>query len=223
MGTWLATVRFPDGAERYAGYSTVVEAFCGPLRPRVCRVGDVLPSGDTCYRDEAVGEPLPFDRRAPIAPLSELVLVTVERQPDGSSWHALYCPSRGGLVGPLSDHYQPVLQEEYDLVRDDEGVRHLCRYGSPPAVCGAEPAGEPLGLHHPSAGMGYPGSELLPDPPPAPDLFAEWNEPDLCRPCFFGWLTDPGTDRPFAEPEPGPPAPVPGWWTRRKRDWQGRR
>ena len=33
MGTWLATIRFPDGTSKYARYSTVVEAVLSELYP----------------------------------------------------------------------------------------------------------------------------------------------------------------------------------------------
>ncbi|WP_433792597.1 hypothetical protein [Actinoplanes sp. CA-252034] len=219
MGTWLATIRFPDGTERYADYSTVVESMCHPLYPEVCRTGEILPSGDECHRDEAVGEPLPYDRGAPISPVDELVLVTVAQQPDDDVWHALYCPSSAMVVGPLSDFYRYALQEDYDLIRDGDGVRHLCRWARSPAVCGAEPAGDRSGLYFPSPGMHW--SEETdgpyPESPHAPDLFAEWNAPDVCRPCLLAWLREP---EPTAAEEPlrEPPST---WWTRVKRSWQG--
>ncbi|BEL10856.1 hypothetical protein Q0Z83_090470 [Actinoplanes sichuanensis] len=219
MGTWLATVRFPDGLERYAEYSTVVESTYNPLYPEVCRVGGTLPSGDECHRDKAVGEPLPYDRNVPLSSAEAMVLVTVTRQPDDDRWHALYCPSRAVLVGPLSDFYRHALQEDYDLIRDDDGVRHLCGRAVPPAICGAEPTGERLGLYFPSPGMHW--SEEVdgpyPESPPAPDLFAEWDAPDICRPCLLAWLLMP---EPITTPDP-PPAPPSTWWTRVKRAWLG--
>lgn len=221
MGRWLATVRFPDGTERYAEYSTVVESLVGPLRPEVCRIGGTLPSGNQCYRDEAVGEPLPDDRDAPLSPAGELVLVTVTTQPDDDVWHALYCPSRAFVVGPNSDFYRYALQEDYDLIRDDDGVRHLCRWASTPAVCGAEPAGEPLGFHFPSPGMHWNEETDGPYPtsPPAADLYAEWGAGDLCRTCLVTWVVEP---EPAAwAPEPEPAAPKSTWWTRLRRAWQG--
>ncbi|GIE82824.1 hypothetical protein Aph02nite_87740 [Actinoplanes philippinensis] len=220
VGRWLATIRFPDGTERYAEYSTVVESTYHPLYPEVCRVGETLPSGNECYRDTAVGEPLPYDRDAPLSPVGELVLVTVTRQPDDDVWHALYSPSGAVLVGPLSGFYRYALQEDYDLIRDGAGVRHLCRWARPPAVCGARPDGERSGLRFPPPGMHW--SEETdgpyPESPPAPDLFAEWNAPDICRPCLLAWLRDP-------EPEPAPaaasePAAPSTWWTRLRRSWQ---
>ncbi|MEU8656087.1 hypothetical protein [Actinoplanes philippinensis] len=218
MGTWLATIRFPDGTERYAEYSTVVGSTYNPLYPEVCRVGETLPSGNECYRDEAVGEPLPYDRAAPLAPIGELVLVTVTLQPDDDVWHALYCPRSGALVGPLSGFYRYALQEEYDLVRDGDGIRHLCHWARPPAVCGAQPDGERSGLYFPSLGMYWSGDTdgAYLDSPPAPDLFAEWNAPDICHPCLLAWLRKP-EPAPAAASEPAAPST---WWTRRKRFWQ---
>jgi hypothetical protein len=204
VGTWLATIRFPDGTERYADYSTVVESTYNPLYPEVCRIGETLPSGDQCYRDKAVGEPLPYDRDAPLSPAGEMVLVSVTQQPDEDVWHALYCPASAMLVGPLSDFYRYSLQEDYDLIRDGDGVRHLCRWADPPAVCGAEPDGErPHGGDEADA--------------PAPDMFAEWNAPDMCRTCLLTWLLEP---EPTVTPEPRPEPPS-TWWTRLKRAWQG--
>jgi hypothetical protein len=222
VGTWLATVRFPDGTERYANYSTVVESTYNPLYPRVCRIGETLPGGGRCYRDEAVGEPLPYDRDAPLSLIDEMVLVTIVAQPDGDEWHALYCPSRAMLVGPLSDFYRYTLQEDYDLIRDGEGVRHLCRRARSPAVCGAEPAGERSGLYFPSPGMHWNEETDGPYPtsPQAPDLFAEWGAPDVCRACFLAWLIEPEPAAVSPEPEPVP-APPSTWWTRLKRAWQG--
>ncbi|MEU4155912.1 hypothetical protein [Actinoplanes sp. NPDC026670] len=209
MGTWLATIRFPDGTERYADYSTVVESTYNPLYPEVRREG----------RDKAVGEPLPYDRDAPLSSPGEMVLVTVTQQPDDDVWRALYCPSRAMLVGPLSDFYRYALQEDYDLIRDDGGVRHLCRWADPPAICGAAPTGERLGLHFPSPGMHWNEETDGPYPtsPPAPDLFAEWNAPDICRPCLLAWLLTP---EPITSPDPLPEPPS-TWWTRAKRAWLG--
>jgi hypothetical protein len=214
LGTWLTTITFPDGTVRYCDYSTVVEAMVGPLYTEVCRAGEALPDGERCHRDCRIGEPLPASPRAPIAEIGELVLVEVEEQANHGTWHALYCPNRAEVIGPSGSHHRHVLQEEFDLIRDDDGVRHLCDAGRSPSVCGREVTGEPLGLYFPAPGMGG-----WPDPPPAPDLFAEWNAPDLCRACFFMWLTKPP---PVLPPdEPPVPAPKSSWWTALRRLWQG--
>jgi hypothetical protein len=141
MGTWLATVRFPDGAVRYTRYSTVVESVDESLHPAVCRVGETLPSGAVCDRAEAVGESLPSARTAPLSPVGELVLVTIEWEPDADVWHAVYCPNRGQVVGPHSSHYRYRLQEEFDLIRDEAGVRHLCRWAGEDTECGRRVTG----------------------------------------------------------------------------------
>jgi hypothetical protein len=218
MGTWLATVRFPDGDVRYADYSTVVEAVYEGLYAGVCRVGDTAESGYVCHRAETAGDRLPSFPERPLAPIEDLVLVTIEREPDDTTWHALYCPNRARLVGPHSPHYRYHLQEEFDLVPDQDGVRHLCRGGGSAAECGAHATGEPLGLYYPSWGMGEPPADY-PDAPEAPDLFAEWDAPDLCRPCFLAWLTKP---EPVAEApaEPVPDVPEPVRW---RRWWPFRR
>jgi hypothetical protein len=88
-----------------------------------------------------------------------------------------------------------------------------------PAVCGAEPAGERLGLYFPSPGMHWDEETdgPYPESPPVPDPFAEWNAPDICRPCLLTWLLEP---EPAVAPEPQPEQPS-TWWTRVKRAWQG--
>ncbi|MDR6324669.1 hypothetical protein [Actinoplanes couchii] len=185
MGTWLATIRLP-GAVRYADYSTVVEAVCTPL----------YPSMEFAYdRNRACGERLPDFPERPLAPIDELILVTIEREPYGEPWHALYCPNRQRIVGPLSDHYRYRLQEEYDLING-----HLCRYAGPATVCGRVTDGEPLGLLFPT----WPGGPDTSDAPPAPDLFARWNDPDLCRRCFLTWSTQPEENPEGAADVPGP-------------------
>ncbi|WP_092551331.1 hypothetical protein [Actinoplanes derwentensis] len=161
MGTWLATIRLP-GAVRYADYSTVVDAVCRPL----------YPSRHESYgRNRASGEPLPEFPDRPLAPVGDLILVTVEREPDGDSWHALYCPDRAQLIGPVTDHYGYRLQDDYELVQG-----HLRRWADPHAECGV-----PL--------------DARPGEAPPPDLFAQWTDPDLCRRCLLTWLTRPEENR----------------------------
>lgn len=218
MGTWLATIRFPDGTERYARYSTVVECIVSSLYAEVCRDGETLPGGDLCYRDEVAGEPLPASPEAPPAPMDELLLVSVEEQANNSEWHALYCPSRSILLGPAGGFHRYELQENFDLIRDDDGVRHLCEGAGPDTECGRRLAGEPLGLYFPSLGPGASGDE--PDPPPAPDLFAEWDAPDFCRLCLFTWLTKPAPVYAPVRTSDPEPEPAPGWWARLSRAWR---
>jgi hypothetical protein len=146
--------------------------------------------------------------------------------PDGTVRYCDYSTAVEAMVGPRDSHHRYVLQEEFDLIRDDDGVRHLCEAGRSPSVCGREVTGEPLGLYFPAPGMGgwtgpppAPGVGGRIDPPPAPDLFAEWNAPDLCRTCFMTWLTKPP---PVGPPEDPPvPAPKSSWWTALQRLWQG--
>lgn len=197
MGTWLATVRFP-GIVRYAEYSTVVGRVCGPLRPSV---------RESYGRDQPDGDPLPEFPDRPLAPIDDLVLVTVEHEPDDQRWHALYCPNRAMLLGPFDDVYRHRLQDEFDLIRDHAGVRHLCRGAGPRGECGRDVDGEPLGLWFPS----WPGMPESPDPPPAPDLFAQWADPDLCRRCLLTWLTRPGDNRRWWADVPES-APRRRWW-----------
>ena len=222
MGTWLATIRFPDGAVRHAEYSTVTGSVGSWLHTEVCRVGDIAPSGDRCDRDRAVGEWLPSFPDRPLSALDDLVLVTVESQPDDDRWHALYCPRRAQLIGPLSDHYRYWFRDYGDLIRDGDGdgdgdgVQHICPAGGLRSRCDRELARQPAG---PSALSGS-GSERT--APPVPDLFADWNEPGTCRRCLFAWLSDPARDGTFianlAVPPVPRPVPVPRrrWWDLRR-------
>ena len=208
MGTWMATVRFPDGAVRYAGYTTVAGALYNPLHREMCPLGGTLPDGSRCYRATVVGDPDPSFPDRPLSPIDDLVLVTVDRDPDHDLWHALYCPNRAELIGPFSSHYRFSLPESFDLVRDADGLRHLCRHAGPHSECGREIDGEPLGFYE---DRGNPWAPPVDDSPPrAHDFFAEWHAPDLCRPCLLHWLTTP-EDAPPAEPAAG---------TSRETRWQ---
>jgi hypothetical protein len=74
--------------------------------------------------------------------------------PDDTVRYCDYSTAVQAMVGPRDSHHRYVLQEEFDLLRDDDGVRHLCEAGRSPSVCGREATGEPLGLHFPAPGMG---------------------------------------------------------------------
>jgi hypothetical protein len=160
MGEWMATVRFPDGTRKYARYSTNVESMVGPLYSAACRNGDTLPDGERCYRATVVGEPDPQWLSARPAPLDQLVLVEVEQ--DHYTWHALFCPRRAIVIGPLSSYHMGELQRRYELVRDDGGVRHLrepfvfdggCE-GLPNTACGRCAHGQPLPFYCPDSYFG---------------------------------------------------------------------
>ncbi|HWS35195.1 MAG TPA: hypothetical protein VN408_20940 [Actinoplanes sp.] len=199
MGTWLATIRFPDSTVLYTTYSTVTGSVSAGLHPSMYEsYGRNLPYGGSLPR---------FPDR-PLSPAGELILVVVEHEPDRDSWHALYCPNRAQLVGPDSDFSRYEFQERYDLIRDDDGLRHLCRYAGPRSECGRDLDGEPLGLYHPT----WPGKEAEgEETPPAPDLFALWDAPDLCRRCLLTWLTRPG-DNPEGGADVREPSPRRAWW-----------
>jgi hypothetical protein len=74
-------------------------------------------------------------------------------EPDGDTWHALFCPRRKMVLGPLSSGHARRLQERFQLVPDEGGVRHLRRPGAgrspgqpPTAACGRPVPGEPAPL-----------------------------------------------------------------------------
>jgi hypothetical protein len=191
MGRWLATVRFGDGTVRYADYSTNTESLLSGLYEAVCRVGEVHPdNGLLCYRAAPAGEPLPADPHAAPAPPDELVPVTVEVEPDGYSWHALYCPRRGLVLGPMSYGHARQLQEEYELAPDGAGLRHLRpadpgdRADAPPtAVCGLPASGPALPFHCQPWCFELPDVDDAPEPPRI-DLFASWTDGTVCRACL---------------------------------------
>lgn len=184
MGQWLATVAFPDGTRAYARYSTVVEVMFDELYPTFCPVGGTLPSGERCYRAEAVGEPAPRRPDAPLSPLDELVPVVICRDPDGQPWHALYCPRRASVLGPRSNHHMITLQDDFELVTGPAGVRHLraAAMAAPPPLCGAAAAGDPLPFHREPHYLGMP-PPTEPEPPQI-DLFADWTTGTVCRRCL---------------------------------------
>ena len=196
MGTWMATVTFPDGTRKYTDYSTVVMATSPRLYAQSCPDGGILPDGERCYRATVIGEPDPIFPLAPAPPLDRLVLVEVDVEPYHESWHALYCPVRGLLLGPHSSFDHRRVQEEFELIRAADGVRHLCRQvlgpssgpAAPNSVCGLAVPGEPLEFRQALDWPGRTGPEPVAVPPV--DLFAGWGRPDVCRPCLFGQLDD---------------------------------
>lgn len=200
VGTWLATIRFPDGTVRYSAYSTVSGSVGGALHASMY---------ESYGRNLPYGESLPRFPDRPAAPLEDLVLVVVDREPDRDPWRALYCPQRAELIGPNSEFSRHEFQERYDLIRDDDGVRHLCLYAGPRSECGRDLDGEPLGGYHPT----WPGKEEDEgvEVPPAPDLFAHWDDPDFCRRCLLTWLTRSG-DNPEGGTDVREPAPRRVWW-----------
>ncbi|MCO8277227.1 hypothetical protein M1L60_42295 [Actinoplanes sp. TRM 88003] len=165
MGTWLATVRFPGGGVRYAQYSTVVGSVFDQLYAAACFEGGTLPDGSRCYRGTVVGEPDGHDRSAPVSVPKELVLVGIETEPDGTRWHALYCPRRAMILGPASSYHQQRLREEFELFREEDGQRHLSRDGGDRTICGRRVDGTAS------------DEEDV-------DLYAGWGRSDLCQECL---------------------------------------
>ncbi|BCJ43425.1 hypothetical protein GCM10010168_42650 [Actinoplanes ianthinogenes] len=175
MGTWLATVRFPDGVARYAVYSTVVEAMYADLYPTF---------HVEHYRERVSGDPLPSFPDRDLAPLDELIPVVITRAPDDREWHAVYCPRRSMVVGPHSPHHQWHVQESHDLVFGaHDNVRHLSQVNTR-GRCGAPVTDAPLRYHREAPGIGNPEWREE-DQPPAVDIFAEWTRPDMCRACLI--------------------------------------
>lgn len=172
MGEWLATVRFPDGSQRYARYSTVVECVLADLYPEVDR---------SQGRARPVGEPSPGRPTAPPSPIDELVRVLITVDPEEDCWHALFDPGRDLLLGPHSGYRD--LQADFSLVSDESGVRHLCAE-APRALCGRTAAGPESPFHRPLNPFG-----LLPESDvPDMDPYAEWVTGTICRDCLVAAL-----------------------------------
>ncbi|WP_436525477.1 hypothetical protein [Actinoplanes sp. HUAS TT8] len=171
MGTWMATIRFPDGVERYARYSTVVEAL----------VSDLYPASHVHnYREEPAGEPLPTFRDRPRAPVDQLIPVVISHAPDDDRWHAVYCPQRCMIVGPVSPYRSWRIQEANDLVPGDgDGLRHLSQLRER-GLCGAPVVDAPL-TYRRYLSWGEDGD----DQPPFTDIYADWAGGEMCRDCLL--------------------------------------
>lgn len=211
---WLATVLFPDGTRKYGTYSTVVECLLSHLFAEMVPEGGTLPDGSTCHRAQVIGDHEPEWPDAERAPLDKLVPVVISVEPDQDTWHALYCPRRAAVLGPMSSYHVYALQRRFELVPDGDGVRHLRQAvidataaGPPDAACGRSVPGEPQPFHTPwrsDGGIGYvdvPGS----------DLYADWTRGDVCRVCLASQL-------PEVEEDP-PPAPPRSPLASRSRSW----
>ncbi len=171
MGTWMATIRFPDGTERYARYSTVVAALVSDL---------YMTFHVEHHRAEPTGEPLPTFPDRPRAPNDELIPVVVSYEPDGDRWHAVYCPRQCRVLGPTVSHHSWSIQGRNDLARGTmDGLRHLSQLRER-ALCGVPVADTPL-PYRTFVSWAEPDEEQ----PGGRDLFAEWNSPDLCRECLL--------------------------------------
>jgi hypothetical protein len=174
MGTWLASVNFPDGSTKYTDYYTVS--------------GTVTPHG---FRSELVdrleypagkmlgGEIDPHFPDQAWSTIDELMTVVVELDRDNISWPALYCPHRREILGPLSDGVPRL--HKFAFIRDNKGLKHLVKgedvnvYGPAmeaqhrgntiSAVCGSEVAGE--------------HSHIDVNP------YSLWNSSTICRYCLL--------------------------------------
>lgn len=192
MGRWLGTIEFPDGTRRYATYSTVVECLLPPLYAEMVPNGGTFPDGSACYRAEVIGEPEPAWPDTARAALDELVPIVISTEPDQVTWHALFCPRRAVILGPMSPHHLDTLQQRFELVADDAGVRHLRPAGAEVAaaqrsnaVCGQAVPGRPQPFHTPFRSDGVNGYEYV----PGTDLYARWPHGDVCRECLVSQLS----------------------------------
>ncbi|GAA2846359.1 hypothetical protein Acy02nite_48280 [Actinoplanes cyaneus] len=174
MGTWMATIRFPDGTERYARYSTVVAALASDLY-QAFHVEH--------HRAEPTGEPLPTFPERPHAPIDELIPVVISPAPDDCRWHAVYCPRQQRVLGPVVSYHFRNLQGHNELTRGSvDGRRHLSQVHGR-GLCGAPVLDTPLPYRNLCSFWGP--AEERPEEPPDQDLFAEWDSPDICRECLL--------------------------------------
>jgi hypothetical protein len=187
-------------------YSTVVECLIPGLYTEMVPKGGRFPDGSTCYRSEVIAEREPQWPDARRAVLDELVPVVILTEPDQATWHALFCPRRAVVLGPMSPHHMSALQRRFELVADGGGVRHLRPADAEPtgdrrpdAVCGRAVPGDPQPFHTPWRSDGRIGYEDGPDI----DLYARWSYRDVCRECLVSRLPA-GADGPARGG--GPPA-----------------
>jgi hypothetical protein len=127
------------------------------------------------------------------------VSVVITTEPDKRTWHALHCPRRAMVLGPLSTHHLYELQKRFELVRDENGVRHLRRTtiepssdGPPRAACCRAVPGDSLPFHtafYSDGRIGYEDVE-------GTDLYADWERGDVCRECLVSQLPHVEEDPP---------------------------
>jgi hypothetical protein len=168
MSTRLATIVFPDGSRRYTMYTIVVNAL----------YEDLYRNFRADYPDARGGVTGPSDPsypEAPISPPEELVPVqVVERD---ATWHALFCPRRQRLVGPMSPYHRMRLAEWYQVVDGEDGRRHLHHvldFDPKVTSCGQE--------------ITEPDREIT------DDLFATWAQDDACHACLMAQLPEVDED-----------------------------
>lgn len=188
MARHFVRIHFPNGKILCASFSTYDDTvgvapscqhifqddevgFIGLYTPNI-RDGK---EGFITTRSNFEGEPQPWRKNAPRSSPDELILVKIVEDPPDSTWHALYCPSRLELLGPMSQVTSG--QNEYALLPDHNGLLHLADsnkwYDSfinstpLPALCGAVMLDTREGL------IDY------------EDLYAEWNKGIICRNCLL--------------------------------------
>jgi hypothetical protein len=181
MGTWLARVHFPDGAVRYARYSTVVEALVSDLYDHFHDKGETDESGNVCGRAQVAGEPSPADPGQSLSAPEQIILVRIEVEPDHMTWHALYCPRRAQIIGPHAKFSADRVQHIFELVRRNNRLHLVRADGAERTLCGEPAAGEIT----PYLRYDYPGRPDDPGEPAPRDLYAEWRDDVVCRQCLL--------------------------------------
>jgi hypothetical protein len=215
MATHHAEIRFPDGTVKYGRYSTVSESLTGRLSSSMVREGFRYDNGWMMADDDTIyGEPDAEHPDAPLSPPDRMIPVTIVEGVDLRSWGAVYCPSRGQLVGPWSPHMVYRFQDTYELVSDSGGLLHLMDWrhldDAGPSVCGVTGLGTPIVYH---CEYNWPGRKDPAEHPPSRDLFAEWATGRICRPCLLRAMErDVVTEIAAHAPKPRPPAPPPTFW-----------
>ncbi|MEV6602054.1 hypothetical protein AB0M36_35170 [Actinoplanes sp. NPDC051346] len=224
MGTWMATIQFPDGSRKYLRYSTNVEEMFNPVYSQSCPLNGTLPDGEHCYRATPIGEPDPSYPDTPLGPLDDIIPVVVTTDSDPHEWHALFSPRHGMVLGPRSPFHSRETQETYELIADDAGVRHLCEFAitedrpglmRPNSICELLLTGPPLPYYKEPYWLVDFHPELASEDIPYIDLYAQWGSPDLCRTCLVDLLLNPPRPEPTTKPEPSSPPPQPRHWLSR--------
>jgi hypothetical protein len=188
MGTWLARVHFPNGQMRYARYSTVVEEVYDELFDHCRAKGETDELGNVCHRGEVKGEPSPVDRGKSLSEPSDIVPVRIEVEPDSMTWPALYCPRQNRIVGPHSKFFADTLQQTFNLVLRESRLHLVHAKSAEPdadhraqTLCGEPAAGEIT----PFLRVHYPGKPEDPFEPAPRNLYDEWRDGVVCRPCLL--------------------------------------
>lgn len=180
MGEFLARIRFPEGREIYARYSSSSATITEGLYESYAPAGERDEGGFIRDRDfiPAGYAPLPHRPELPLSAPEDLIAVRVTQE--GCGWTALFCPLRNELIGPLRPFFAEDLQQNFDLLRRKDRL-HLKPDKAAETLCGEAAAGEAAPFRY-FEGLGV----VDPDPPPPRrDLFEEWNGGEVCRRCLL--------------------------------------